>query len=187
MNIFNDATIQCLSEDEVAQVTLSPELNRHQIEEFAYIGNVPIEVLVHGNFPLMISEQCVIGSVLGGRSTGKSCSGPCLKGSFGLKDRLGMIFPLYTDTSCRMSVYNCKTLNLYKRLSDILSTGIDLIRIEGRERSADWIAQVTAIYRRALDQYMTTGKITISEAAANELEALDPQGSTYGHYFRGVQ
>lgn len=98
-----------------------------------------------------------------------------------------MIFPLYTDTSCRMSVYNCKTLNLYKRLSDILSTGIDLIRIEGRERSADWIAQVTAIYRRALDQYMTTGKITISEAAANELEALDPQGSTYGHYFRGVQ
>ena len=86
-----------------------------------------------------------------------------------------------------MLIYNCKTLNLYKRLEDVLKTGVDIIRIESRERSAQWIAEVTAIYRQALDQYMTTGKITVSEKTAQELDALDPEGSTYGHYFRGVQ
>lgn len=187
MNIFNDAAIQCLSEAEVSQVTLSPELNLHQIADFAYIGNVPTEVLIHGNFPLMISEQCVLGSVLGGRSAAKACQAPCLSGTYGLKDRLGMVFPVYTDRSCRMLIYNCKTLNLYKRLEDVLKTGVDIIRIESRERSAQWIAEVTAIYRQALDQYMTTGKITISEKTAQKLDALDPEGSTYGHYFRGVQ
>ena len=98
-----------------------------------------------------------------------------------------MVFPVYTDRSCRMLIYNCKTLNLYKRLEDVLKTGVDIIRIESRERSAQWIAEVTAIYRQALDQYMTTGKITVSEKTAQEQDALDPEGSTYGHYFRGVQ
>lgn len=187
MNIFNDAAIQCLSDAEVSQVTLSPELNLRQVADFAYIGNVPTEVLVHGNFPLMISEQCVLGSVLGGRAAGKACSTPCVNRSYGLKDRLGMVFPVYTDQACRMLIFNCKTLNLYKRLEDILKTGVDIIRIEGRERSAQWIASVTAIYRQALDEYRTTGKTIVSEAAAQQLEALDPEGSTYGHYFRGVQ
>ena len=125
--------------------------------------------------------------VLGGRTAAKACQAPCLQGTYGLKDRLGMVFPVYTDQSCRMLIYNCKTLNLYKRLADVLKAGIDIIRIEGRERSAQWIAEVTAVYRQALDQYRTTGKITISETAAQKLEALDPEGSTYGHYFRGVQ
>ncbi len=186
MNIFNDLTIKQLIGEEAVQVTLSPELNLRQIDDFSFIGNVPVEVIVHGNFPLMISEQCVCGSVLGDRSSKNKCTMPCQKGHYGLKDRMGMIFPLEMDNQCRMYVYNSKGLNLYKRLNDLLNSGVDVIRLEAKEREADYVGAVTAIYRAALDAYKTSGEVIFDEEIAAALEAKEAQGSTYGHYFRGV-
>lgn len=186
MNIFNDLTIQYLSSQEIAGVTLSPELNLGQIDELSYIGNLPVEVIVHGNFPLMVSEQCVAGSCLGHKTAESPCGAPCTQEHFGIKDRMEMIFPLEMDTSCRMYVYNCKTLNLFKRLGEILDTGVDVIRIEGKEKDSQWIATTTRLYRQAMDHYIAQGEIPMDKKAENILEQLEPRGSTYGHYFRGV-
>ena len=152
----------------------------------SYLGNLPMELIVHGNLPLMVSEQCVCGSVLGGRTAQKQCSMPCRNGQYALKDRTGAQFPLYMDEHCRMHVFNSKTLNLYKRLEEALKTGADVLRIEGRERSAEWIGAVTAVYKKAIDTYNQTGSMITDIAAMQSLEELAPEGSTYGHYFRGV-
>ena len=85
-----------------------------------------------------------------------------------------------------MHVFNSKTLNLYKRLEEALKTGADVLRIEGRERSAEWIGAVTAVYKKAIDTYNQTGSMITDIAAMQSLEELAPEGSTYGHYFRGV-
>jgi putative protease len=90
------------------------------------------------------------------------------------------------DEHCRMHVFNSKTLNLYKRLEEALKTGADVLRIEGRERSAEWIGTVTAIYKKAIDTYNQTGSLITDITAMQSLEGLAPEGSTYGHYFRGV-
>lgn len=186
LNIFNDVTLQYLSEQEICRAVLSPELTLEQIGQFAYLGNLPLELLVHGNLPLMISEQCVTGSVIGRRTAHQACIGPCAKQQYYLKDRMGAQFPLYMDENCRMHVYNSKTLNLYKRLEDCLRTGADVLRIEGRERSAQWIATVTKIYKKAIMEYNRTGSLVLDLHGLQQLEALAPEGSTYGHYFRGV-
>jgi putative protease len=186
MNIFNDVTLQFLSRQEISRAVLSPELSLEQIAEFSYLGNLPLELIVHGNLPLMVSEQCVCGSVLGGRTAQKQCSMPCMKEQYALKDRTGAQFPLYMDEHCRMHVFNSKTLNLYKRLEEALKTGADVLRIEGRERSAEWIGTVTAIYKKAIDTYNQTGSLITDITAMQSLEGLAPEGSTYGHYFRGV-
>lgn len=186
LNIMNDVTLQYLSEQEICRAVLSPELSLEQIGQFAYLGNLPLELLVHGNLPLMVSEQCVTGSVLGGRTAQKPCSMPCRAGQYYLRDRMGIQFPLYMDQNCRMHVYNSRTLNLYKRLEDCLRTGVDVLRIEGRERPAAWVRTVTEIYKKALTAYQRTGSLPVDLAAAQQLEALAPEGATYGHYFRGV-
>ena len=186
MNIFNDVTLQFLSRQEISRAVLSPELSLEQIAEFSYLGNLPLELIVHGNLPLMVSEQCVCGSVLGGRTAQKQCSMPCMKEQYALKDRTGAQFPLYMDEHCRMHVFNSKTLNLYKRLEEALKTGADVLRIEGRERSAEWIGTVTAIYKKAIDTYNQTRSLITDITAMQSLEGLAPEGSTYGHYFRGV-
>ena len=97
-----------------------------------------------------------------------------------------MQFPLYMDENCRMHVFNSKTLNLYKRLEECLQTGVDVLRIEGREREAQWVGVVTAIYRKVIDEYNQTAHLTVDLYDLEKLDALAPEGSTYGHYFRGV-
>jgi len=186
MNIFNDVTLQYLSAQEISRAVLSPELSLEQIETFSYLGNLPLEMIVHGNFPLMISEQCVCGSVLGGRTAKQNCSMPCMKSLYALQDRTGAQFPLYMDEHCRMHIFNSKTLNLYKRLEEALKTGVDVLRIEAREQSAEWVGAVTAIYRHAIDAYNQSGSMITDMHALQTLDQLAPEGSTYGHYFRGV-
>ncbi len=186
MNIFNDVTLQYLSMQEISRAVLSPELSLEQIAEFSYLGNLPLEMIVHGNLPLMVSEQCVCGSVLGGRTAQKQCAMPCMHGQYALKDRTGAQFPLYMDEHCRMHVFNSKTLNLYKRLEEALKTGVDVLRIEAREQSAEWVGAVSAIYKRAIDTYNHTGSMITDMHALQTLDQFAPEGSTYGHYFRGV-
>ena len=186
MNLFNDVSLQYLSDLELSRAVLSPELTLEQIKDFAYLGNLPIEILIHGNFPLMVSEYCVCGSVLGGRTAKKACSQPCKKQQYYLQDRMGVAFPLYMDQNCRMHIMNSKTLSLYKRLEECLETGVDIFRIEAKEQSATWIRISTEIYKKAIEEYNETGHVTVSVQDLNRLEALAPEGSTYGHYFRGV-
>ena len=165
---------------------LSPELSLEQIGDFAYLGNLPLELIVHGNFPLMVSEQCVTGSLIGGRTAKTACAMPCRTHQYWLEDRKDMQFPLYMDENCRMHVFNSKTLNLYKRLEECLQTGVDVLRIEGRERDAQWVGTVTAIYKKVIEEYNRTEHITVDLHDSGKLDTLAPEGSTYGHYFRGV-
>ena len=90
------------------------------------------------------------------------------------------------DQNCRMHVFNSKTLNLYKRLEECLKTGVDVLRIEGREQSVQWIAVVTGIYKKAIVEYNRTGSLISDLTGLQQLDQLALEGSTYGHYFRGV-
>jgi len=187
LNIFNDYTIQKLHEMKITQAALSPELTLEQINNFSFLGNLPLEVIVHGNFPLMVSEYCAIGSIQGNKTSSESCQGACTGKDFGLKDRMNFIFPLEMDANCRMLVYNAKPLNLYKDIKGVLSSGINIIRIEGRKENAEWVRLVTQIYRQAIDDWFEYRRAyQPMEHEVNTLDKLEPGGFTTGHYFRGV-
>lgn len=187
LNIFNDYTLQKLLDTEIVQATLSPELTLEQIRQFSYLGHFPLETIVHGNFPLMVSEHCVVGSILGKRNSKIPCKGACSGKKFGLKDRMNLVFPLEMDTNCRMLVYNTKPLNLYKDIKKIFETGVNVIRIEGRKEDANWIKIVTKIYREAIDYWFNLGSnYEIDERSSKTFQLLEPDGFTTGHYFRGV-
>ncbi|MCQ2559166.1 MAG: U32 family peptidase, partial [Clostridia bacterium] len=170
-NIFNAYTAEALA-GEYARLTLSPELTGQQIQALAQL---PAEVIVQGALEMLISEYCLPGSALGGLTAQTPCSAPCQKQSFGLKDRLGAVFPLKTDRFCRMHLYNSRTLALIEETAALQSWGIAAIRIEARTESPGWTAKTTRLYRQALD-----GK-TVTKA---ELEKLN--GLTKGHFYRGV-
>jgi collagenase-like PrtC family protease len=68
----------------------------------------------------------------------------------------------------------------------VQTVGADILRIEAREQDAGWISEVTAVYRKAIDEYNRTGAFESNEADLELLDDLAPEGSTYGHYFRGV-
>ncbi|MCL4514698.1 MAG: DUF3656 domain-containing protein, partial [Firmicutes bacterium] len=183
LNPFNRLTLAFLAGEGVSQVTLSPELTLAQVRELAVAAPVPVECLVQGPLPMMVSAHCTIGGVLGGRRQDVGCSAPCLKSTFGLKDRLGLVFPLATDQACRMHIFNPKELAMIEHLPAFKESGVRSLRIDGRIRDAGYVEKATSLYRKALDG---TGEAPV-EAMRQELEKLSPHGLTRGHYFRGVE
>ncbi|MDA8441168.1 MAG: DUF3656 domain-containing protein, partial [Peptococcaceae bacterium] len=101
LNIFNDISLRALAELGVRCATLSPELSLPQLNQFKLHHNPVTELIVHGTLPLMLSEYCAMGAVLGGGKR-DGCSQPCKQQQFGLKDRMNFTFPLESDQHCRL-------------------------------------------------------------------------------------
>lgn len=178
LNAFNQATVQTLQQLRASRITISPELTGEQVLELAATG-LPLEVLIHGHIAMMVSEYCAVGSLLGGRWPGKKCSQPCRQDTFGLKDRLNLVFPLRLDQFCHMHVFNPKELALLEELPSLARRGLAAVRLDLRLAEAEKIRQVVTLYRQAL-----AGKTRPQDREL--LQQLSPGGLTKGHWYRGV-
>lgn len=183
IHVFNDLAVSLLIEIGVKRLTLSPELNREQLNNFNCKAE-HLELLIHGAIPLMISEHCVLGAL---STEKKSCTKLCLNELYFLKDRRGYLFPLLQDEHCRMSLYNARELCLIEHIGNIMEKGYGAIRLELRYHDASMVRKITEIYRRAYDLFKNgLWNKEKAEEAWNTLFELSPLGLTRGHYLRGV-
>lgn len=186
LNPFNSQALNLLADLGAAQVCLSPEMTFEQIRGLTRPPGVTLEALVQGSLPLMVSEHCVLGSVLGGRRGGRSCSRPCRAGRYGLVDRLGVTFPIEIDRRCRMHIYNSVELCMIEHLEEFFAAGIDVLRIEATRHEAPTVAGLVNRWRRALDAAWDEPEGYRPAEARADIERLCPHGVTKGHYFRGI-
>ncbi len=176
LNAYNSSAIDLYRRLGVASITLSPELNFAQLETINK-NTIPVECIVHGRLPLMISEYCLLGSYLGNLHSG-NCTGPCKQGQYFLRDRKDEVFPIVTDQFCRMHVLNAKELTMLPHIYKFKTMGIQRIRIEGKYMSPAEVGRVTGNYHDII-----AGNQQYSDA---ELVQMEPKDFTRGHYFRGV-
>lgn len=187
LNIFNNSTLLYLKEQGVSRAVLSPELTLKQIQDVAEKATLPLEVLVQGALPLMNTKYCPVGSVLGGFSTGKKCGGPCHNQTCGLKDRMGLVFPIEVDQYCRMHLFNAKDLCVIEDVFNILAAGIGVLRIEAKQANHEYVARTVNHYHQAIVRYQHGVRDEYKDKEAKEdLADLSVAGITKGHYFRGV-
>ncbi len=180
LNIFNHESATLLKGLGVSRVTLSPELTLEQIRDMVPALPLPAEVIVHGALPLMISEYCAAGSLLGGAKP-ESCPGACHDAQCGLKDRKGVVFPVEQDQHCRMHIFNSRDLCLIEDVGAIAETGVAALRIEARREGHAYVRDAVRAYRAVLD---APGRNI--PALKETLAGHSPQGFTKGHYYRGV-
>ncbi len=127
MNVFNDYTINELSNHNIAAITLSPELNKSDIQNMH--SSIDKELIVYGKIKVMTAKYCLLGSSNGCYPT---CDGKCKSGkNFYLKDRLGFLFKVVPSMLQPITnIYNSKTLSI--EYSDL---NIDYARIDVLEES----------------------------------------------------
>lgn len=183
LNLFNLQAIAFIQECGASGAALSPELTLTQVRKIAGRSPLPVEVLVHGLLPLMVSEYCLVGSVLGNMRLGRRCDRPCTGKRFYLRDRLGVLFPVFTDTACRMHVFNNQELVMLRHLPALVQVGVSGLRIEARTWDAAYVSRVTRVYRRALDSVLTGARVELERL---EKSLTEGTAFTRGHYFRGV-
>lgn len=151
-------------------------------------AGVEVELVVHGRLTLMISEHCPVGALVGGRTASKACSLPCRGRRYGLKDRTGLVFPLYPDSDCRLHLLNSKELCLLGSLPELEGLPVSWLRLDVKPEEPGYVAERVRVYRQALErirrQDPSYRQWAQNREAAWEQESMG--GLTRGHYFRGV-
>ena len=151
------------------RVVLARELCRDDIAEICKGCGAEIEIFGHGALCMCYSGQCEMSAVLGQRSGNRgACAQPC---------RL----PYGVNAPCRNGYpLSLKDANLSACLQDMERIGVDCLKIEGRMKRPEYVAVVTGIYRRLLDEQRQP---TAAEVTALE-QAFSRSGFTDG-YWRG--
>ncbi|MBQ3356948.1 MAG: U32 family peptidase [Oscillospiraceae bacterium] len=149
----------------VSRVVLARELPREEIAFICRSSPVEIEVFVHGALCMCYSGQCYMSGVIGRRSGNRGhCAQPC-RLPYGF-DRFEEKYPLSLKDNC-----------LIDYLQDLERIGVASLKIEGRMKRPEYVATVTSVYRRALDEGAA------SDEGKRALRAIfSRQGFTQGYY-----
>ncbi len=142
------------------RITLSPELTLKEVRNLAPSGQT--ECIVHGFFPLMVSEHDLAGCLFPGGRLKDVC----------LKDEKGFVFPVKTDSESHTFIMNSRELCMLDYVPDIIKAGVDCLRIEAKIYDKEKTGKITRAYRKALDSMSPDIKCE--------------EEHTTGHYFRGV-
>ncbi len=149
-----------------SRVVLARELSKNEIEYICKNAKAEIEVFVHGAICQCYSGQCLMSSILGGRSGNRGrCAQPC-RLKYSLTDgKSGYLL-------------SPKDMSLINELQELEKIGVASLKIEGRLKRAEYVSAVTGIYRKYLDF-----PSRVSEADKKELlEAFSRTGFTDGYF-----
>lgn len=132
----------------VRRVVLARELSLEEIRDlsdYAHALGIEVEVFTHGATCMSVSGQCHMSFCIGGRSANRgSCAQPCRKSYSLLRD--GKV------VRERAAWLSPKDLSYFPYLKELAEIPVDALKIEGRLRSSEYQAQVTAIIKTALEE-----------------------------------
>ena len=157
MSIHNVPGALWAKEHGCTRVILARELSKQDIITIAThpdLAGVGIEIFAHGALCFAYSGQCLLSSVLGGRSGNRgACAQPCRKRYHLIPsslDKWGRLSPMEKKSKGTYLLSTCD-LCIYPMLDTFQSYPIASLKIEGRMRGPKYVAIVVSIYRRALD------------------------------------
>ncbi len=157
MTVHNLDGVQALEAMGFSRVVLSRELSLEAIRHICAHAKAEIEVFVHGALCVCYSGQCLMSSIIGGRSGNRGrCAQPC---------RLPYALVDEDDNdllagSAGQYLLSPRDLNTTELLPQLLEAGVSSLKIEGRMKRPEYVAVAVGCYRRAVDSWLA-GKFGI--------------------------
>lgn len=155
--IMNYSTAQAFYDLGAKRIVLARELS---IEDIAIIRektpkDLEIEAFVHGAMCMAISGRCLISNYMLKRDANRGeCAQPCRWGYYLVEEkRPDVKYPIFEDEK-GTHILNAKDLCMIKYIDKLIEAGITSLKIEGRSKSAYYVAVVTNAYRIAVDNYI---------------------------------
>ncbi len=139
------------------RVVSARELSLQEIKEIR--EHIPeeleIESFIHGAMCISYSGRCLLSNFFTGRDANQgACTHPCRwKYSIVEETRPGEYFPIY-ENERGSYIFNSKDLCMIEYIPEVLNAGIDSLKIEGRMKTALYVATVARTYRKAIDDYL---------------------------------
>lgn len=170
----------------VCRVVPARELSLEEIRILKEQTGMALEVFIHGALCYCYSGQCLFSSYLGGRSGNRGrCAQPCRQPYTILEEKGGA----YQDASKRRKQpaypLSLKDLCVLPFLQELMDARIDSFKIEGRMKRPEYVAGVTAVYRKYMDLYRSGARNWEIDPADTELlSKLYVRSETGGGYYK---
>jgi putative protease len=179
-SVSNSLAANFYKEMGAERIVLARECSLEDIKKVRALTDLEIEVFVHGAMCIAVSGRCFMSHHLFDKSANRGeCIQPCRREyevydpTIGKSMIVGEDYVLSPEDLCTLGF-----------IDQIIETGVDSFKIEGRKRSPEYAAAVTSAYRKAIDLYYEN-KLTpdIKKELTEELEKVFNRGFSTGFYF----
>ncbi len=155
-NTTNYNTAQFWYEAGVKRVNLARELSLEEIHEISSRSAIETEAFIHGAMCISYSGRCLLSSFFTGRDSNRGlCSHPCRwKYAIVEEQRPGEFHTVMEDHRGTY-ILSSKDLCMIRHIPELIKTGINSLKIEGRMKGIGYLASVVKTYREAIDAYVS--------------------------------
>lgn len=168
MNTHNAAGVEAAARLGCSRVTLARELSVEEIAQLADVAHtfgMDVEVFAHGALCVCYSGQCLMSSMIGGRSANRGLCAQACRLPYDLFAE-GSDDPLPADGEHLLSPRDLCTVDM---LGALVNAGVSSLKIEGRMKAADYVYNVVSVYRQVLDKVL---EIRVAEGSAQQPQAV---------------
>lgn len=176
MHIHNQEGVELVKSLGASRVVLARETPLELVKKIRNIPDIELEIFVHGALCISYSGQCLMSSLIGGRSGNRGTCAQCCRQPYEL---------FCNDVKVSKDNYLLSTRDLctIEHIGELIEAGVDSLKIEGRMKRPEYVYLVTKLYRKAVDSYIETGKVDISEKEINDLKKIFNRNYTKGFLF----
>ncbi len=168
MTIYNLDGAKKIKELGFSRCVLARELTINEIENICKNTNIDIEVFIHGALCISYSGQCLMSSMIGGRSGNRGkCAGTCRLPYTLLKDGREQ------EKGYLLSSKDVCTLDI---IPELINSGVKSFKIEGRMKSKEYVGIVTSIYRKYIDLVENGEEYIVDEKDREKLMQIFNRG-----------
>ena len=183
-SISNYASATAWFEAGADRVILARELSLEEIREIRARTprELEIEAFVHGAMCVSYSGRCLLSNYMTGRDSNRgACAQPCRYQYYLMEEkRPGEYFPVYEENG-ETYIMNSRDMCMIDHVDDLISVGLDSLKIEGRAKSAYYAAIVSGAYRHVIDD-VWAGR-PVDPVWRDEVEKVSHRWYSTGFYY----
>lgn len=183
-NAVNYASVNFWHNLGMERIILARELSKEEIKEIREKTEITLEMFVHGAMCISYSGRCLLSNYFVNRDANRGkCAHSCRwKYHLVEEERPGEYYPVFEDEH-GTHIMNSKDLCLIEYIPEIIETGVDSLKIEGRMKGMHYVANVTSTYRKAIDAfYQDPENYKFKEKWLKDLKKVSHRGYTTGFF-----
>lgn len=184
-NNTNWVTVNTWADMGASRVVLAREMSLGEIRTIREKCPVELEMFVHGAMCISYSGRCLMSNYMTGRDANRgSCAQACRwKYALVEEKRPGQYFPIEEDDRGTY-FFNSKDMCLLPHIGDVIDSGVDSLKIEGRMKSVHYAASIVKAYRAAIDSYCEDPEhFELKQEWLDELGKVSHRQYTTGFYY----
>jgi putative protease len=180
MTLTEPRGIEFVRQFGIDRVVLARELSIPEIRQIAARTTMELEVFAHGALCVAYSGQCLTSESIGGRSANRGQCAQACRLPYDL-----IVDGQERDLGDKAYLLSPQDLAGYELVNDLADAGVSCLKVEGRLKSAHYVAATTQVYRRAIDAARDNERFRITPEERGDLEQTFSRGFSHG-FLSGV-